>query len=172
MARTRLSNRNWRYSVAACNALTWISSAIVVGITSHFINDYPHDQHLIYELVISAIVLGLWLPSFILPIVTRYKFYYGPLNFVFSYLWLTAFIFAAQDYNESQCQLNAPFGGSCSLKLTNEAFIFIAFFFSLVASLIDAYAYHTARVIAAEPVHPEKPDHDNAPAVTPAHAAI
>jgi hypothetical protein len=55
-----------------------------------------------------------------------YRYYYGPLNLIFSYLWLTAFVFAAQDYNRFPCQNNSPFGGSCTLKKTNEAFIFIA----------------------------------------------
>jgi len=157
MVSAKFSSKTALLAVAGCNALTWISSAIVVGITGYFLNKYPHDQHLIFEIVISALVLGLWLPSFALPVLRNYKFYYAPLNFIFSYLWLTAFVFAAQDYNESQCELNAPFGGSCNLKLTSEAFIFIAFFFSFVAALVDTYAYKMAAVIAAEPVHPEKP---------------
>ena len=57
-----------------------------------------------------------------------YKPYYFPLNFVFSYLWLTSFIFSAQDYNQSNYEGNAPRGGSCTLKLTNEAFIFLALY--------------------------------------------
>ncbi|KAF2029959.1 hypothetical protein EK21DRAFT_66733 [Setomelanomma holmii] len=115
-----------RFTVAALNGLVWISSIIVVGITGYFLKKYSHDQHLIFEMCISAIVLGLWLPSFVLPVFESYKFYYAIPNFIFSYLWLTAFVFAAQDYNESQCELNAPFGGSCNLKLTSEAFIFLA----------------------------------------------
>ncbi|CAO2652292.1 Nn.00g005750.m01.CDS01 [Neocucurbitaria sp. VM-36] len=157
MVATQFSTKAARIAVAGCNALTWISSAIVVGITGYFLNKYPHDQHLIFEMVISALVLGFWLPSFVLPMFSTYKFYYAPLNFVFSYLWLTAFVFSAQDYNESECKLNAPFGGSCSLKLTSESFIFLAFFFTLVASVVDAFAYKAAAVMAAEPVHPEKP---------------
>jgi hypothetical protein len=66
------------------------------------------------------------MPSFLLPILSSYKFYYALPNFIFSYLWLTAFVFSAQDYNESECELNAPFGGSCNLKLASEAFIFLA----------------------------------------------
>ncbi|KAF1840344.1 uncharacterized protein K460DRAFT_360033 [Cucurbitaria berberidis CBS 394.84] len=157
MVSTQFSTKAARIAVAGCNALTWVSSVIVVGITGYFLQKYPHDQHLIFEMIISALVLGFWLPSFVLPIFSSYKFYYAPLNFVFSYLWLTAFIFSAQDYNESQCELNAPLGGSCNLKLTSESFIFIAFFFTLVASIVDAYAYKIAAVIATEPVHPEKP---------------
>ncbi|KAF2821639.1 hypothetical protein CC86DRAFT_358589 [Ophiobolus disseminans] len=146
-----------RLTVAGCNAMAWISSIIVVGITGYFLKKYPHDQHLIFEMCISAIVLGLWLPSFVLPVLSAYKFYYALPNFIFTYLWLTAFIFSAQDYNQSQCELNAPFGGSCNLKLTSEAFIFLAFFFTLVSFAVDAYAWKAAAVAAAEPVHPEKP---------------
>jgi hypothetical protein len=44
-----------------------------------------------------------------------------------SYLWLTAFIFAAQDYEYGSCALNSPaFMNNCSLKRTLEAFAFIA----------------------------------------------
>lgn len=157
MVSVKFSPKAAGIAVAFCNALTWISSIIVAGITGYFLKKYPHDQHLIFEIVISALVLGLWIPSFVLPAFRSYRFYYAPLNFIFSYLWLTAFIFSAQDYNESQCELNAPFGGSCNLKLTSESFIFIAFFFSLAGSLVDAYAYKAAAVVAAEPVHPEKP---------------
>jgi hypothetical protein len=74
----------------------------------------------------AALTLGFWIPSFILPFLMPAKSYYLPLNLIFSYLWLTSFIFAAQDYNESECMANAPTGGSYTLKLTSEAFIFIA----------------------------------------------
>jgi len=158
------ASKNLRFAVAASNALTWISSAIVVGITGYFLNNYQRDLHLTYQIIIAAIVLALWLPSAILPILKGYRFYYAPLNFIFSYLWLTAFIFAAEDYNRSNCALNAPFGGSCSLKLTNEAFIFLAFFFSFLATILDTYAWKNTAVAAAEPVHPEKPA--TAPAAT------
>lgn len=42
--------------------------------------------------------------------------------------WLTAFIFAAQDYNRHDCYLNAPPGLSCSKKKANEAFIFLTLY--------------------------------------------
>lgn len=72
--------------VGASHLLTWISSVIVVGITGYFLNNYAHDQHLIYEIVIAALVLSFWLPSFIFPFLGTYKQYYLPLNFIFSYL--------------------------------------------------------------------------------------
>jgi hypothetical protein len=51
-----------------------------------------------------------------------------PLAWIFSYLWLTAFIFAAQDYNSSPgCWAYSPsFVNKCALKKTLEAFTFIA----------------------------------------------
>jgi len=153
----RFSLKAARLAVGACNALTWLSSAIVVGITGYFLKKYPHDLHLIFEIVIAAIVLGLWLPAFYVAFRKDYGYHYGPLNFIFSYLWLTSFIFAAQDYNQNSCALNAPVGGSCNLKFTSQAFIFVAFFFSFVAALIDMYVFRVAAVGAAEPVHPEKP---------------
>ncbi|KAF2676639.1 hypothetical protein K458DRAFT_321616 [Lentithecium fluviatile CBS 122367] len=112
--------------ISFANFMVWASSAIVVGITGHFLKDFDRDQHLTFEMVISAFTLALWLPSFIAPFLKSYKFYYAFPNLVLSYLWLTAFIFAAQDYNESECVLNAPTGGKCALKKTSEAFIFLA----------------------------------------------
>jgi hypothetical protein len=142
-----------KIALSASHFMTWISSAIVVGITGYFLNNYAHDQHLIFEMVISALVLGFWLPSFVLPFM-KYKFYYMPLNFVFSYLWLTAFVFAAQDYNEASCWANAPSVGHCTLKLTNEAFIFLAFFFTLTAFLVDVFSWRAAAAPAT--ILPEK----------------
>lgn len=57
MVATLFSSKVARFAVAGCNALTWISSVIVVGITGYFLNDYPHDQHLIFEMVIVSEIL-------------------------------------------------------------------------------------------------------------------
>jgi hypothetical protein len=42
--------------------------------------------------------------------------------------WLTAFIFAAQDYNWHLCYFHSPPGISCGRKHANEAFIFLALY--------------------------------------------
>ncbi|KAF2115361.1 might be a transmembrane protein [Lophiotrema nucula] len=145
-----------KVALAGSHFMVWVSSTIVVGITGYFLNDYAHDSHLIFEMVISALVLSFWLPSFVLPFTKFYQFFYLPLNFIFSYLWLTGFIFSAQDYNKGNCNLNAPFFGHCSLKLANESFLFLGFFFTLVAFVVDTLAWKAAATAAAAPVHPEK----------------
>jgi hypothetical protein len=85
-----------------------------------------------------------FLPAFLSPFMpTRLSKFVLPIDIIFSYLyvklpfrhlccgtnvlrWLTAFIFAAQDYNWHNCSVNAPPGASCALKKANESFIFLA----------------------------------------------
>jgi len=63
-----------------------------------------------------------------------------------SYLWLTAFIFAAQDYNFNNCTANSPsFVNKCSLKKTLEAFAFIAFFTNLVGQILEGRLWDIQR---------------------------
>lgn len=68
------------------------------------------------------------LPALVLPAVKRYKGYLAPLAWTLSYLWLTGFIFAVQDYEyNGGCASNSPrFVNKCSLKRTIEAFTFLA----------------------------------------------
>ncbi|KAH7119099.1 hypothetical protein B0J11DRAFT_536033 [Dendryphion nanum] len=148
--------------LSGSHLLAWLSSAIVTGITAYFLNNYAHDLHLIYEICISAIFLAFWIPSFVLPFFGTYRAYYLPLNFVFSYLWLTSFIFSAQDYNTSSCWANSPATGHCTLKLTNEAFIFLAFFFTLVAFIVDIVALKATAPVAAIPEKEVRPSGETA----------
>jgi hypothetical protein len=76
----------------------------------------------------AAIDVILYIPALVLPASNKYKGYMWPLAWIFSYLWLTAFILAAQDYNSSfGCWAYSPsFVNKCSLKKTLEAFAFIA----------------------------------------------
>ncbi|OQD73022.1 hypothetical protein PENDEC_c017G02865 [Penicillium decumbens] len=62
-----------------------------------------------------------------------------PIDVIFSYLWLTAFIFAAQDYNWKNCATNAPAGASCALKKANESFMFLTFFFTILAVFLELF---------------------------------
>lgn len=60
-------------------------------------------------------------------IIKLYKGYGTLIHLGFSYLWLTSFIFAAQDYNFGNCaNIEPPEAGQCSVKYTLEAFAFLA----------------------------------------------
>lgn len=62
-----------------------------------------------------------------LPLLKSYKGYLMPLNLVFSYLWLTSFIFAVQDWGQNgRCRYVGPGRGHCGLKKTVAAFSFLA----------------------------------------------
>jgi hypothetical protein len=75
----------------------------------------------------AAIDSFLYLPALVLPAIKSYKGYLAPLAWAFSYLWLVAFVFAAQDYEYGSCALRSPYlVNKCSLKRTLEAFAFIA----------------------------------------------
>ncbi|KAJ5989677.1 hypothetical protein N7481_004887, partial [Penicillium waksmanii] len=47
------------------------------------------------------------------------------IDVILPYLWLAAYIFSAVDYNQNNCNANAPPGVTCSNKWANEAFIFL-----------------------------------------------
>jgi hypothetical protein len=69
----------------------------------------------------------VYLPALFLPVVGAYKGFMAPAAWVFSYLWLTAFIFSSQDYNFGGTCARSPSGvNKCGLKKTLEAFAFIA----------------------------------------------
>ncbi|KAL2868958.1 uncharacterized protein BJX67DRAFT_379450 [Aspergillus lucknowensis] len=145
----------------ATRALQWISAVIVMGITSYFINKGPRGQHIIYQEVIAVLSVVFFLPAFLSPFMPKML---SPFVFlidvVFSYLWLTAFIFAAQDYNENDCFLYAPPFRSCGRKKANEAFIFLAFIFTLIGMLLELFALwsyrreHTSPAAEKHAAHP------------------
>lgn len=70
--------------------------------------------------------------------------------------WLTAFIFAAQDYNWLECRFFAPPGLACSRKYANEAFIFLAFIFTFFGMLLEILSLWSQR---EENPHQEKNGH-------------
>ncbi|KAJ5486834.1 hypothetical protein N7530_001134 [Penicillium desertorum] len=118
--------------------LQWASAVIVMGLTSYFINRGPRGQHTIYQEVIAVLSVVFFLPAFISPFMpsSLSKFVLA-IDVVFSYLWLTAFIFAAQDYSGSRCYLSIPAGIDCKRKRANEAFIFLAFIFTFFGMFLE-----------------------------------
>jgi hypothetical protein len=122
--------------------MQWASAVIVMGITSYYIAKFSDGQHLKYEEIISTMVTAFYLPSFVVPFLKSYRSYYLPLDFIFSYLWLTAFIFEAQDYNEKPCSAFAPPGATdCGLKHASESFVFLAFFFTLTSLILEGASW-------------------------------
>ncbi|KAF7176305.1 hypothetical protein CNMCM7691_002230 [Aspergillus felis] len=118
--------------------LQWSSAVVVMGITSYFIHLGPRGEHLIYQEVISTLSVAFFLPAFVSPFMpTALSKFVLAIDIIFSYLWLTAFIFAAQDYNEEDCYFNAPPFVDCSKKKANESFIFLAFFFTFVGMFLE-----------------------------------
>ncbi|KAK2753328.1 hypothetical protein FQN55_003457 [Onygenales sp. PD_40] len=142
-----LGNKLVRAILFFTRFLQWGSAVIVMGIVSYFINKYSHDrgQHLKYWEIIAVLSVAFFLPGLLspfIPVIGRFAF---PIDIAFSYLWLTSFIFAAQDYNWRNCHDHSPPGGRCSLKYASEAFIFLAFFASLTAAMLEIYnlwSYH------------------------------
>jgi len=146
-----------RTALTAILLFQWISSIIVLGIVAYFINNYDEGEHLVYEIVIAAINAWAYGVGLFFPFIKIYKGYSVPVHLVFSYLWLTSFIFTAQDYNWHSCSANAPFGGKCSKKHALEAFTFLAFFFTFVAIPLDTLLYINEHyTVKVKPIMAEK----------------
>ncbi|KAJ4366291.1 hypothetical protein N0V83_007927 [Neocucurbitaria cava] len=143
------SDKMHRPLLLANHILHWISSLIVMSIAAYFISKYHsrRNTHLIYWVTIGALDAILYLAFLVLPVMKSYKGYGAPLPWIFSYLWLTAFIFATQDYSDGRCVYNSPtFVTECGLKKTIAAFAFIAFFTNLVGTLLEGRLWDAHRV--------------------------
>jgi ABC-type thiamin/hydroxymethylpyrimidine transport system permease subunit len=97
------------------NTFILISAIIVMGILSYFLHQ-SHDQgnHVIYEEVIAVLTVAFFVFSYFLG---GFPAFILPFNLIFSYLWLVAVVFTAEDWSNS---------GSSALQKTVEAFSFIA----------------------------------------------
>jgi hypothetical protein len=124
--RTKQPSKLLRMGILANHWLHWISSVIVLSIAAYFIANYTPNTHLIYWVSVAAVDTLLYLPALALPLMSSYKGYLAPVATIFSYLWLTAFIFAAQDYNFGSCWVSPSGVGQCGIKKTLEAFAFLA----------------------------------------------
>jgi hypothetical protein len=147
---------------------TWLhftSTVIVLGISAYFIAQYSNTRntHLIYWLTISCIDTTLLLPYLAYPFFTPLALFtrlLQPLQWVFSYLWLTTFIFASQDYDFNGTCARSPSGvDKCGLKRTLEAFAFLAFFASVLGQVIESkmfglMAAKTETPVVEKPVEP------------------
>jgi hypothetical protein len=138
-----LSEKQIGLIFATLRVLQWLSAAIVMGISSYFISVGPRHQHALYWEILSVISVVVF---FIVCVLSYLLFrnmakftwaYYVvfAVDYAFSFLWLTTFIFAAQDYNLNNCKLASPLGVSCAVKKANESFMFITFISSICLTL-------------------------------------
>ncbi|KAJ5128132.1 hypothetical protein N7448_008911 [Penicillium atrosanguineum] len=141
-----LTEGQLRFFLICNRVIQWLSSVVVLGITSYFINTGPRGLTIVYVEVIAAVSVVAFLPSFVSPFMaTPAKDFVLFIDVIFSYLWLAAFIFSAVDYNQHNCHANAPPGVSCSKKWANEAFVFLTFIFTFFALFIEAWSLWLAR---------------------------
>ncbi|CAI7632296.1 unnamed protein product [Penicillium manginii] len=125
----------------ATRTLQWSSAVVVLALTSFFISRGPHGQHLLYQEVIAVLSVVFFIPAFISPFLpTALSKFVLLIDVIFSYLWLTAFIFAAQDYSQHSCNFSSPFGVTCGRKKANESFIFLAFIFTFFGMFLEVAA--------------------------------
>ncbi|KAJ5797197.1 uncharacterized protein N7518_005737 [Penicillium psychrosexuale] len=123
-----------------------ISSFVVLGITAWAARE-TKTLTVIFPLVVAVltpIVDGITLG--ISCFTRRRRWQVLPLlltDAVLSYLWLTAFIFLAQDFNQVSCSIHLwNHEMVCSRKYAAEAFSFIAFFTTFGAMTSEVlYAY-------------------------------
>jgi len=127
----------------AARFLQWASAVIVMGITSYLIHKFPKGQHIIYEEVIAVLSVAFFIPGLLSAFVKTIGRFSLLIDIIFSYLWLTSFIFMAQDYNWHSCDLSAAPGAGCALKKASESFTFLAFFFTLCAALLEIFRLWT-----------------------------
>ncbi|KAL1841770.1 hypothetical protein VTJ49DRAFT_6608 [Mycothermus thermophilus] len=135
-----------RWLLFFSNFMVFVSSTILVGIISYYVRHDYRGTIWIYPLVIAVITLFIYLIAMFLPILKGYRGYMLPLNFIMTYLWVTALIFAAQRFAGGRCRaFPIPGRGSrCSLTHAILAFWIIGFVFLLFNTIMEAlmWAHH------------------------------
>lgn len=184
----------------AISVLQWSSGVIVLGMVVRFLSQYSQGGHLKYDVCVASLNTLIYGTAQFYPILKAYKGYSILLHLTFSYLWLTSFIFAAQDYDYGNCANNAPpDSGLCTEKYVLQAFAFVAFFCTFLAIPLDGLLYvfehyknpayydpaphtnghsngvangHTATPALMEKSEDEKRESSSADGVTPATATV
>ncbi|EHK16040.1 uncharacterized protein TRIVIDRAFT_227972 [Trichoderma virens Gv29-8] len=139
-----------------CYIMVWISAIIVTGLVGNFLERFSsRGVDIVYMEVIAVITMVFYLVGMILPCLPKYGGVMAPLHLVFSYLWITAFIFAAQDWSHNRCHVSIPRSGLCGRKHAIEAFNFLAFFFTLCLIFLESWLFweHRRRLRDEPPTH-------------------
>ncbi|KJZ72776.1 hypothetical protein HIM_07851 [Hirsutella minnesotensis 3608] len=128
-----------RAVAAGCHFMIFICAVINTGLLSYMIrNSVYRTTHLIYQEVVAVVTLVLFFGAIFLPMFKRYRGFFLPVDFIFSYLWLTSFIFSIEDWTGGRCAWSVPRATwQCSRRHTIEAFNFIVFFFLLCNIVVE-----------------------------------
>ncbi|KAL7943843.1 hypothetical protein V8C42DRAFT_359016 [Trichoderma barbatum] len=150
-----LHNTALRGASVFCYVMIWVSAIIVTGLVSNFLERFSfRGVDIVYIEVIAVITMVVYLVGMIAPCLPKYGGHLAPLHLIFSYLWITAFIFAAQSWSHNRCRNSFPRSGLCGRKHAIEAFTFIAFFFTLCNLIIEALLFRAhRRTVADTPTH-------------------
>jgi len=160
-----INNNLARPLLLVTRTMQWSSAVIVMGIYSYFVKKQHHGVHIIFNEVIAVLSVVFFLPAFISPFRSAFSKFVVPIDFVFSYLWLTAFIFTAQSYDYGNVRLNDPAGVNAPIKHAGEAFVFLAFFFTALGLALETSTRWSDDVAVASR---EKPGDTRAPLDAPA----
>ncbi|EFR05460.1 hypothetical protein MGYG_08473 [Nannizzia gypsea CBS 118893] len=134
-----------RAALMGSRLMQFACAGIVLGVSGYFVNRYETNGHLKYFIIIASLSIFFFLPGLLSPIIRTLGFMTFFIDLIFSYLWLTAFIFAVQDYSRSDCANNTPRGGQCKYKRLIEAFTIGAMWFcicSLVLEVMNVMSHH------------------------------
>ncbi|KAF3388586.1 hypothetical protein F1880_004094 [Penicillium rolfsii] len=131
------------------------SALIVLGITAWAVRG-TKTLTVIYSLVVAVITPVAFALSYGFSCIRRHRSWHvAPLyltDTALSYLWLTAFIFLAQNFNQVNCGVSRWNGEIvCSRKYAAEAFAFIAFFVTLLSLLLQFFYAYTYRPQIPQP---------------------
>ncbi|KAK9443368.1 hypothetical protein VB005_02647 [Metarhizium brunneum] len=130
--------------VKASHFMVFASATIVTGILGWFLHrTSAQNTHVIFQETVAAVTVPAYLGHLVFAQVDSYYEQSLMVGLAFSYLWLTSFIFAAQDWTGGRCASAFPRGSSCSQKKAVVAFDFLAFFFLVFGMLIKGYLKYT-----------------------------
>ncbi|KAJ5679374.1 hypothetical protein N7462_007618 [Penicillium macrosclerotiorum] len=137
------------------HVLQCISAIVVLGITAWAVRE-TKTVTVIFSLVVATLTLVAFAVSTgISCIGRRRRWQILPIYFTdmaLSYLWLTAFIFLALDFNRFSCRVNRWNGEIvCSRQYAAEAFSFIAFFVTLGSVLFQFFYAYTGQDFITRP---------------------
>lgn len=150
-------------------SMQWISAVITMGIYSYFVHKHHGGTHVIFNEVIAVLSVVFFIPAFISPFRATFSKFVVAIDFIFSYLWLTAFVFAAQDYSYSP-RLHLPYGVNISIKHAAEAFVFLTFFFTALGLAFETSTRWSEREVVASPVREKHTGDTRAPLDAPLDA--